>query len=223
VKIERHIEVRDAARTTPPGRREATSHESRFGEVLERKRRRGEPSAGEPFASFSSNTSTREGTIASRSDADDAALAPFNVPASILLPPAPLARPVTEATHHIDAAQAIAQRIVDSVRIESTASRVEMVVETRTDVLGGVEIRVRHEHGQIHASFATAQPEARALLEAQLGTLRDALSQRGLLLAEVTVAHNPRGSSGDSSGARDHSGEEPSRRNPRDPQRGKGR
>lgn len=223
MKIERQIEAREAARATPPGRREATSHESRFGEVLERKRPRGEPSAGEPFASVSSNAGARERTIAARSDADDAALAPFNVPASILLPPAPLARPASEAAHHIDAAQAIAQRIVDSVRIESTASRVEMVVETRADVLGGVEIRVRHEHGQIHASFATAQPEARALLEAQLGTLRDALSQRGLQLAEVTVAHNPRGSSGDSSGARDHSGEEPNRRDPRDPRKQKGR
>lgn len=119
-------------------------------------------------------------------------LGAFRVPPSILCAPPLIARPTFEQRGGVEAAQSLADRVVERVHLEANPSgRLEFVMETKADVLGGVEIRVRIEGGQVHASFATAHPEARATLEAQLGVLREAMVAKGLHVAEV-ITTEPR-------------------------------
>lgn len=127
-------------------------------------------------------------------EADESgAFAAFRIPPSILQRPADIARPTLERSGVASAAQAIADRVVETVRIEANPSgRLEFVMETKADVLGGAEIRVRVEDGRVHATFASARPEVRAVLESQAGALRDALVARGLSVGEVVVTEPSR-------------------------------
>ena len=120
---------------------------------------------------------------------DDETLTPFRMPASVLLAPTPLSRPSLAASGSMEGARAIADRIVEAARVETgRPGHVELVMRTRDEVLGGLEVRVRMEHGIIHATFATAQPEVRATLEAQAGALRECLLARGLVVGDIHVA-----------------------------------
>jgi flagellar hook-length control protein FliK len=97
-------------------------------------------------------------------------------------------RPRFQASPVAEAAQAIADRVVQSARLEAKPSgRLEFVVEMRPEVLGGLEVRVRFEGGQVHAVFGAAAPEVRAVLEAQCHALRGALQERGLQVGEIRV------------------------------------
>lgn len=122
-------------------------------------------------------------------EVDEESLAAFRAPPCVLLAPPLLSRPTAPASGAVVAARAIAERIVEAARVETgRPGRVDFVLQTRDDVLGGLEVRVRVEHGIVHASFTSGQPEVRAALEGQFNTLRDALTHRGLAVGELQVA-----------------------------------
>jgi flagellar hook-length control protein FliK len=151
------------------------------------------------------------GLARAATEAEGEVLPSFHVPPPILQAPPPIVRPAVERSPVVDAAQAIADRVVQAVRLEAHPSgRMEFVLEMRPEVLGGAEVRVRVEAGRVHALFAVQQPEVRATLEAQAHLLRSALEERGLEVGEVAVTLRParHGARGDDSGAPDRDRDE---------------
>lgn len=160
-----------------------------FREVLERKRRdreEGDRPAPEGEPSLRTRGPQKAGGEAGP-------LQPFHLPPPVLHPPPPIVRPAGPRAELVEAAQAIADRVVQAVSLQADpAGRLEFVLDLRPEVLGGLEVRVRMEAGRVHALFAAQQPEVRAVIEAQVGVLRQALERRGLQVGDIEVADRQR-------------------------------
>lgn len=175
-----------------------------FADALERVRKRGAQGDAQGRPRDPGAPTGKDRPSAPRAGEDAGiGLAPFRVAPSVLQPPPPVVRPVVDRSALVEAAQAIADRIVGAVRLEAAPTgRLELVLELRPEVLGGMEIRVRVEAGRVHAVLAVQQPEVRAALEAQVVVLRQALADRGLRVGEVVVADARRPHGGDAGDGR---------------------
>ncbi len=81
------------------------------------------------------------------------------------------------------AAAEIAQKIVERVRVGTNAlGKMEFQIDLKSEVLGGMSVKVSSKNGKITAVFSGADRDVLKLLEEQSETLKSALSARGLTL-----------------------------------------
>lgn len=165
-----------------------------FAETLARERggreqRDGSPGGPEERTPRAAQAEPKLRGAVSEGETPGTPLVAFHLPLPILHPPAPIARPPFEGSAFLSTAQAIAERVVQAAALEARpGGRLEFVVELRPEVLGGLEIRVHLQDGRVHALLASREPEVRALVEAQVHLLRQALEGRGLAVAEIAVS-----------------------------------
>ncbi|HTX16225.1 MAG TPA: flagellar hook-length control protein FliK, partial [Candidatus Baltobacteraceae bacterium] len=64
----------------------------------------------------------------------------------------------------------------------------EMRISVNTETLGPIELRATSEKDRIGAVIAAAKPETQELLNSELPTLHQALSERNLQVQQLTVS-----------------------------------
>lgn len=84
------------------------------------------------------------------------------------------------------AASEIAQKIVDRVRVGTNAAgKMEFQIDLKSDVLGGMSVKVSAKNGKITAVFSGSDKEVLKMLEEQSEALKTALGSRGLTLESL--------------------------------------
>ncbi len=84
------------------------------------------------------------------------------------------------------AAAEIAQKIVERVRVGANAAgRMEFQIDMKSDVLGGMSVKVSSKNGKISAVFSGSDRDVLKMLEEQSESLKAALSARGLTLESL--------------------------------------
>ncbi|MEZ5290636.1 MAG: flagellar hook-length control protein FliK [Vicinamibacterales bacterium] len=114
---------------------------------------------------------------------DRAPAAPAVAPAVHAGPPAEIDRQTGDAVHG---------QIVRSLRMQWAGSLGEARVTLKPEFLGQVTASITVERGTVTATLHADTPEVRRWMEANAGTLRDALVEHGLRLDRLEVAEPPR-------------------------------
>ncbi len=84
------------------------------------------------------------------------------------------------------AAAEIAQKIVERVRVGANAmGKMEFQIDMKSDVLGGMSVKVSSKNGKISAVFSGSDRDVLKMLEEQSESLKNALSARGLTLESL--------------------------------------
>jgi len=107
-----------------------------------------------------------------------------------LMAPVPVARPkdMAGSARLRAVANEIAQKIVESARVGTNAAGVaEFQIDLRSNVLKGLTIKVSGSNGKISAVFSGSDRDVLKMLEEQAEGLKQALTGRGLTLAEFKV------------------------------------
>jgi hypothetical protein len=85
-------------------------------------------------------------------------------------------------------ANEIAQKIVERVRVgQNSAGKAEFQIDLKSTVLRGLSIKVSGGNGRISAVFSGSDRDVMKMLREQEGSLRKALSGRGLALTEFKI------------------------------------
>ena len=84
------------------------------------------------------------------------------------------------------AASEIAQKIVERVRVGTNAAgKMEFQIDLKSDVLGGMSVKVSAKNGKITAVFSGSDKDVLKMLEEQSDALKVALGSRGLTLESL--------------------------------------
>lgn len=84
------------------------------------------------------------------------------------------------------AAAEIAQKIVDKIRVGTNAmGKMEFQIDLKSDVLGGMSVKVSSNKGKISAVFSGGDRDILKQLEEQSESLKNALTARGLTLESL--------------------------------------
>ncbi len=84
------------------------------------------------------------------------------------------------------AAAEIAQKIVDRIRVGTNAlGKMEFQIDLKSDVLGGMSVKVSSNKGKISAVFSGGDRDVLKMLEEQSESLKTALTARGLTLESL--------------------------------------
>jgi len=138
--------------------------------------------------------STSDRKVPRRSSARDEieGLAPFHPPPPALLPPpAAVAPPHAGSAAARAEAAALADRLVQSMRVgrvgrDGHEVRLRLRAADSLDASSGLEIRLRHEGGLVHATFV-AESTSRAEAERIASALERELEERGVALGSVSI------------------------------------
>lgn len=83
--------------------------------------------------------------------------------------------------------QAIFSQIVQKAKLINLPELAEMKIQLKPDFLGKLHLNVSVENGVVTAKFNAESHQVKAIIEANLNTLRDALSEQGVKVDQLVV------------------------------------
>lgn len=84
----------------------------------------------------------------------------------------------------------IVNQIAQKVKLSTVAEKNEMQIQLKPEFLGKLDLIVSTENGLVTAKFNTGSVHVKAMIEANLNTLRDALAEQGVRVDQLTVTVN---------------------------------
>lgn len=150
-------------------------------------------------ASESTKDSSQHGMSDARSDARTAAepasasntaATPFQVVVERPAPSATLASAAVVSAEAIETAAAVElpAQVVQSIRMQAINGGGEAIIRLNPEYLGELVVAVKVEQGAVSAALQSDVPAVRKWVEANEGSLRQALADQGLQLDRLTVS-----------------------------------